>query len=250
MEVDLQRYVSPDLTHFVGASLNSQRKQFALLKKIIRQGVLQARPRRKRMPPNMFEREKDADRTLSSNEAYKAPIICFCDIPLADLYLHMEKYSKFGIAFRKPFLTEHGASPVMYVPINARPSLLHFHEPKPDLPAPTRGISSQKVAFDRFWKYLNSLHQKIQAHDDADLHREWQRVTEFMDASILSHLKFFDHRLYDDDKENYYMEREWRASKDVEFELTDIQRLIIPTAFSWRLRCAFPEYDGEILFAD
>jgi hypothetical protein len=46
------------------------------------------------------------------------------------------------------------------------------------------------------------------------------------------------------------MEREWRTSKDVEFDLSDIQRIIIPTRFSRRLRQAFPEYDGEIFFAD
>jgi len=46
------------------------------------------------------------------------------------------------------------------------------------------------------------------------------------------------------------MEREWRTSKSVEFELNDIQRIIIPSAYSRKLRLAFPDYDGEILFAD
>jgi hypothetical protein len=46
------------------------------------------------------------------------------------------------------------------------------------------------------------------------------------------------------------MEREWRASKSVEFELNDIQRIIIPSAYSRTLRRVFPDYDGEIFFAD
>jgi hypothetical protein len=46
------------------------------------------------------------------------------------------------------------------------------------------------------------------------------------------------------------MEREWRTTQDVEFDLVDIQCIIIPTRFSQRLRNAFKDYDGEILFAD
>jgi hypothetical protein len=248
--VDLQRYVSPDLTHFVGASLPTQKSQFALLKKIVRQGVLQARPRSRRLPSNVFEHAKYVDRKLSSNEAYRGSIVCFCDIPLADLHLHMQKYSRFGIAFRKVFLAEHGVAPVMYIPCSGRPSLLHFYDLKPDARFPTRGISSQAMVFDRFWRYLNNFHKRVESTEDEELVREWRRVVGFLDLSILSYLKFFDHRLHDEDDENYYMEREWRASKSVEFELNDIQRIIIPSAYSRTLRRVFPDYDGEIFFAD
>ena len=248
--MDLQRYVSPDLTHFVGAALPNQRRQFALLKKIVRQGVLQAKPRSRLLPDNVFEHAKYIDRKLSSNEAYRGSIVCFCDIPLADLYLHMLKYSRFGIAFRKSFLTEHGVAPVMYVPRGGRPSLLHFYDLRPAAPIPVRGISSQAVVFDRFWRYLNNFHTRVEATEDEELLKEWRRVVGFLDLSILSYLKFFDHRLHDEHEENYYMEREWRASKSVQFELNDIQRIIIPTGYSRALRRTFPDYDGEIFFAD
>lgn len=250
--VDFQRYVSPDLTHFVGASCPSQKSQFALLKKVIRGGLLQARPRRARLPIGVFEHAKYTDRKFSSNDAYRGSIVCFCDIPLTDLHLHMEKYSRFGIAFRKSFLTEFGVSPVMYVPRGGRPSLLHFYDVKPGTPLPTRGISSQVVAFDRFWRYLNDFHEMVEATGagDARLVKHWRRVVGFLDLSVLSYIKFFDHRLHDEHKENYYMEREWRASKSIHFDLSDIQRIIIPTAYSRPLRRALPDYDGEIFFAD
>jgi hypothetical protein len=77
-----------------------------------------------------------------------------------------------------------------------------------------------------------------------------EKLVGFMDLGLLSHVKFFDHTLPDDDDENFYMEREWRTTQDVEFDLVDIQRIIIPTRFSERLRNAFKDYDGEILFAD
>lgn len=248
--VDLQRYVSPDLTHFVGASLRNQSKQFLLLKKIIRQGVLKARPKAGRLPRDVYDHAKYVDRKLSSNQAYKGAIVCFCDIPLADLYLHMDKYSRFGIAFRKTFLAEQGVAPVMYVPKLGRPSLLHFHDWKRNTPIPTRGISSQAVAFDRFFDYLNAFGDQIAALEDAKLIEAWRRIVGFLDLGILSNVKFFDHRLHEADEENFYMEREWRSSKSVEFDLYDVQRIIVPSKYGRPLRDAFPEYDGELFFAD
>ncbi len=41
--------------------------------------------------------------------------VCFCDIPIADLAIHIQHYSSFALAFRKEFLIQRGASPVFYV---------------------------------------------------------------------------------------------------------------------------------------
>jgi hypothetical protein len=45
----------------------------------------------------------------------KYQVVCFCDIPVIDLAIHVRKYSKFGLAFKKAFLIERGACPVFYV---------------------------------------------------------------------------------------------------------------------------------------
>jgi hypothetical protein len=74
-------------------------------------------------------------------------------------------------------------------------------------------------------------------------------VTEFLDINILSHLKFFNPRLPDDDDNNFYMEREWRVSRDVQFSLSDIQRIIVPARFGRRFRKDFSEFAGELIFA-
>jgi hypothetical protein len=122
--VDLQRYVSPDLTHFVGRG-RTQEEQFALLKKLIRQGVLQARPHRHRKLHGLYIQAKAINERLSSNLAYLGAIVCFCDIPVADLYVDMDKYSRFGIAFRKDFLAEAGVTPVRYIPERGRPGIYY-----------------------------------------------------------------------------------------------------------------------------
>ena len=80
------------------------------------------------------------------------------------------------------------------------------------------------------------------------LAEDLRRVTEFLDLHILSHLKFFDPRLPDDDDSNFYMEREWRVSRDVHFRLNEIQRIIVPAKFGRRFRTDFSKFAGELVF--
>jgi hypothetical protein len=243
-----QRYVSPELTHFVGRSLKSQERQYRLLKRIIKSGTLRARPRPRGRNSNVYTMEKHRGQKLSSNDAYKGSSVCFCDIPLDDLAIHISKYSKFGIAFSKDFLAGQGALPVLYVPVRGRPSLLPFLLYGPG------AVSSQAVAFDQFWRRFNrveaaigrlaaSPHEKRTADD-------LRNVIEFLDFNILSNLKFFHHGLHDVHEKNFYMEREWRVSRDVEFNVCEVQRIIIPARFSRRLRNDLKAYDGEVFFAD
>jgi len=136
----------------------------------------------------------------------------------------------------------------MYVPVRGRPSLLPFRH------YGRVSVSSQEVAFDQFWRHFNRVAAAIERlADDPKEKRtadDLRRVVDFLDINILSHLKFFHHRLHDADEENFYMEREWRVSRYVKFDIGDVQRIIVPARFSRRLRNDFPDYDGEIFFAD
>ena len=164
-----------------------------------------------------------------------------------DLDVHMRKYSRFGIAFTKDFLLEKGASPVMYVPGRGRPALLPFR------PYARGIVSSNNVAFDEFWRRYQRLRSRME-----DMPRELKEdvgglfddVREFLDIHVLSHLKFFDPYLHDEDKQNYYMEREWRVMREVKFRHREVRRVILPEAFAIRFRRDFPKYDGEVVFAE
>ena len=156
----LQRYVSPDLTHFVGRGLRVQRRQYALLKKILLEKRLRARSPQ-RLGRAAYALEIRPDARLSENGAFRGSYVCFCDIPPGDLDVHMQKYSRFGVAFTKDFLVDLGAAPVMYVPGRGRPALLPFH-------LYARGVvSSNSVAFDEFWRRYQRLRSGWKAHPRA-----------------------------------------------------------------------------------
>jgi hypothetical protein len=244
----LQRYVSSDLTHFVGRSVKAHRKRYLLLRRILKSGLLKASPKPVGLSRDVHFLRKDADLSLSTNEACVGSVVCFCDIPLGDLQLHMWKYSEFGLALSKEFLADCGASPVIYVPLYGRPALLPYEG------YPPGRVASQAVAFDQFWRLFNRIENALPDFAAAQGLRkrvvDLRRMIDFLEVHIISNFKFFDHRLHDIEEENFYMEREWRVSQDVKFDLTDVQRIIIPVKYSDELRRDFPKFDGEIFFAD
>jgi hypothetical protein len=111
-----QRYVSNELTHFIGRGKEQLEQYDLLVNHILKPGWLTYPPhdRRSQRSPSA-----DLSKTISDGQMLAHQIVCFCDIPLADLELHMKKYSKFGIAFRRDFLFSFGANPVFYVANNS-----------------------------------------------------------------------------------------------------------------------------------
>jgi hypothetical protein len=244
----VQRYVSADLTHFVGGSIKGERKRYLLLRKILRTGVLKAHPMPARPDSAVHVLRKDTGLALSTNEACTGSVVCFCDIPLSDLPLHMLKYSPFGLAFSKDFLADLGAAPVIYVPVHGRPALLPYEGYR-------RGrVASQAVAFDHFWKLFNRVEKSLpNLKSDRQISKtaeDLRRMMQFLEIHIISNLKFFDQRLLDEENENFYMEREWRVGRNVSFSLSEVQRIIVPWKYGRELRHDCPKFDGEIMFSD
>jgi hypothetical protein len=239
-----QRYVSNELTHFVGARLKTRRDQYNLLKRILTTKMLRAFPGPVERPYHIVRRDTDAP--LSSNRACEASMVCFCDMPICDLPLHMAKYSPFGLAFPKEFLADVGAMPVSYIPLRGRPSLLPYEKYS------RRRVASQKVAFDHFWELFKKVERALLSIEkgNAATSRDLKRMMAFREIHVISNFKFFDHLLVDEDEEHYYMEREWRVKQNVKFRLGDVARIIVPAPFGTQIRKDFPKFDGEIVFAD
>lgn len=245
----MQRYVSKELTHFVGRNLRDGDKgenqlwneQYNILLKIIKEKCIS-------YPPHKTE-EKDCTRDFvvirskfSSNNMIVPGMVCFCDIPIDDLSIHISKYSHFGLSFQKAFLIGHGATPVFYVEKNSV-----------NRNNPTR-TKTRSDYFDQMVEYyINYCNNYLKCLDDP--HKIKLKPKECVDISnfmldLLRYIKFFDTSKPDDDKDNFYMEREWRCTYYIRFKIADICRIILPSSYSERFRNDVPGYFGQITFSD
>lgn len=267
MSENSQDYVSRELAHFVGRAKNladgtpDNPERYALLLKILgnrqpdlrkpRAGWLQTSYREEFGPG--FAMFIDGQKPLSTNEAIKCTMLCFCDIPPGQLQVHMQKYGPFGIAFPKQFLLRRGATPVHYVPRNAsndpvgigpRTVAARFDELRARL---------QRVRFD-VEEYIAQIDGAPASRsrspgpntlDGRELLRRFSMLQGELDEIVFGRIKFYTEGLSEDDPKNYYMEREWRMHKGLPFRLGDIARIFLPPEYRRRFHDDVPDYTGE-----
>jgi hypothetical protein len=257
-----QRYVSEELTHFVGRSLGDEEKQFDLLLNILRSGELRAprNPDGSAKPP--------VETTLgvgwfSERKVHQVAAVCFCDIPEEDLPIHMKKYSRFGLSFRKSFLLTRGATPVFYIANDARVE----YRPQVDWAAGmmTSGQYSREFFLNSFisafyakrlelffllvkqYQESTPVEQKLNPQITTLL-TDIEVLMRGVDREFLSYCVPFSASRIDEDADNFYMEREWRALADVQFTLDDVRRVIMPEKWAKPFRVALPGYSAQVSF--
>jgi Putative abortive phage resistance protein AbiGi, antitoxin len=220
-----QRYVSPELTHFVGKGLSEDQQYSLLVNDILKEGwLMYSSPIDDRQPTEVLKgnplvggtRTPDVDDT----EAAYSQRICFCDIPVTDLDIHMNEYSRFGLSFLKPFLVDKGANSVLYVAYNSQ--ALSFGLPDSgDEPWPRRRV------FERNIELLEDYRRKMRGTFPINLEY-------FLDMLVFPFIKYFDDSTSDEDESNVYMERAWRVLDDVNFALADVHRVFMPERYAER----------------
>lgn len=248
-----QRYISNELTHFVGKGKNSE-EQYQLLLKILKEGILIHQLYNAITTGNVSGTCMKVCPTakLSKNEMFNPEMVCFCDIPVGDLNIHIRKYkSPFGLSFTKNFIVQHGGSPVYYIPRKA--AIKHtlfahsgnnknkgelFDKIVPELLNSISDIEDRPCSGTEF----SSLEQKTLLKKNL--------LRSFLEFHIFSYLKFFDHELKEDEEKNYYFEREWRIVGNLKFKISDIKRIFIPENYTRLFRKDFPQYYGQLTFAD
>jgi len=214
-----QRYISDELTHFVGRTLPDD-DRYGLLLKILQEGLLLAGGPEGRATEDGTAVRIDRGRRLSSNEMINPDMVCFCDIPVSDFAIHTEKYGRFGVAFSKEYLVgEKGAAPVHYVPRGLR-----------------TGGHTGEWTFDKMGERV----ERLRGTNDL--------LLTSIELHVWSFLKFFDSSKAEDDPDNYYMEREWRTLTNIKFRIEDVERIILPREYGRRFRAAFPSYGGQVSF--
>jgi hypothetical protein len=233
---NVQRYVSDELTHFLGHGKTAA-EQYELLKAILHEGRLA-------QPSFAFDRPPELTvnyaGSICNDDMFSPQIICFCDIPVADLDIHMRKYSRFGVSFRKEFLVPRGATPVFYVAKNA------LAPPETRCDYFDRMLKDSEDLLAMFQRWISSS----RIDEAPDLTRRLVEFRRFLDFGVFSFVKFFDDTYPEDHEENFYMEREWRLLGGVRFALDDIARIIIPRDYAKRFRSEVPNYFGQLTFVD
>lgn len=260
-----QRYVSKELTHFVGRSLANDDGRYALVKRILQAGEL--RNPRESAGASLIAAAGVAsglagrysireDGKLSDDDLYFLSAVCFCDIPAKDFAIHMSKYGRVGLAFDKAFLINCGARPVWYLPKGTRPAPF----------ASDPGGSSIAESFDRLVPQIikrygsglarlalgplsgqqGQINPQSPTPEQAALLKGVEELT-FLLSEVFGFIKFFDAATAETDPTNYYMEREWRCLTNVSFSLSELKRVVLPASLAERFRADFAEYQGEVL---
>jgi hypothetical protein len=264
-----QRYVSDELTHFVGRDLtlgaadiereDLEDQLYGRLLTILKDGQLKTGGRRTGVnaDPSIGKEGITVERVVTYEvgsrnlgKMFDPAVICFCDIPVDDLGIHVSKYSPFGLAFPRDFLLARGVNPVLYLAEDAKVDEgggtigdLFIEEMNRAL----RLLSELQVAHShpkgapRF-RDVEGLPPGV-PHDATLAHQ-------FLLIRVFSLVKAFRGDSADEDPENYYMEREWRRYGDLDFALDDVSRVYLPKRFAKRLRADLPGYYGQVTFAN
>lgn len=238
-------YVSNLLTHFVGGDGSKNKDCYTRLKKIIEQcellsknNVEAKRQEEEGSPANPSDRlvfctdrrkiQKQYSENLSSNKRYLADVVCFCDIPINLLGIHMAKYGEFGLSFTKEFMVRQGASPVFYIEQNSMSSR----------------ITDDQPLSERFDAGENEIIESLRALNGDG--KAWNNEG-FLAFAVFGFCKFFDSSLAEDNPKNYYYEREWRAWASIGFTQDDISAVIMPCTFKERFLLDFPDLQNRIV---
>lgn len=254
-----QKYVSSELAHFVGRGMNEE-KQYQLLIKILNEGWITHPPHNPNISGNL---SINTSASLSSNHMYSPEIVCFCDIPKADLGIHIAKYSPFGLSLSKDFIINQGGCPVFYLPKEANV------QARKDASTEEENRSLQEFGvdayfetiekgqyFDRMTQEYHSLMRMFRSMimkntQSPGVPEEQTRLMEFerfINFHIFSYIKFYDHSYADDHDDNYYLEREWRVIGNVKFELDDIETVFMPKQYAHKFREECPAFRSQLIF--
>lgn len=101
---------------------------------------------------------------------------------------------------------------------------------------------SKKALFNIFHKQLNNPEYE---KEYTDILESWHFL-----VNVFSHFKVWNNSLDDDNPHNYYFEREWRATNNINFQSSDVVNIIIPEKCIKQFEIDFPELMNKVIKTD
>lgn len=247
MTKDQHAYVSRDFYHFVGRStLNQPSQTYDTLLKVLDSECVSH-------PPHTGDwgtvriTEDDLSKNLLTEDLIVPTVTCFCDIPLKSLGIHMKKYGKFAVGFKREFLLRYGVRPVIYVPYNEL-SWMVAHgglNVLGEIDAKYKGFAKQVVPKAKKAK----LKPNLLTSEPTNFSQAIKSLQSVLQLHILSFIKPFNSRLPEDHFHNYYMEREWRKFGNVRFKPENVESVIVDDAFVDQFKTDRPIYADRVISA-
>lgn len=235
------RYASDELFHLVGRqSPLDDEKNYQTLKTILRNRCVSH-------PPHVPDWGKTSytinwDKTLLSADLFIPTVVCFCDIPFEHLGIHVGKYGKFGLSLPKSLLIRYGARPVIYIPYDPSDWFSHGRATLRNIESVFRGYWSE--LFDKLDH--SQTHSREMGHIPKTSEEAVRALNSILGLDFISFIKPVDQRLSEDDKNNFYMEREWRKYGNQKFEPQDVISIVVARRFESRISEEMPEYATRI----
>lgn len=234
----LSGYTSSELYHFVGwTDPENDERNYETLLKVLKSGRISHHPHDG--PDGTVSYKLERAGPWLKEKFIVPAVTCYCDIPREHLSLHRAKYGNFGVGFDRSYLIKYGARPVIYIPVSTS-----------DFGSPFGG---SQMLHDIQAQYVGFLEQCVDPEEDhlpdkrslarkpANVHEALAGITSVIEKSILAFIKPFNADLSDDNRSNYYLEREWRMYGNLPFR-GQLKSVLVPGSFVDRAKHDVPEF--------
>jgi len=239
-------YTSQVLHHFVGRhDPFDDERNWSTLSKILHSKCVSHPPHEAGSGTIGFS--VDVEKSLEDESLLVPFVTCYADIPEASLGIHLKKYGRFGVSFKREFLIKEGCRPVTYVPIarkdwpwgsvnNGRPLLR-------DIDAVFKGLDAE---CDRLSDTTPGPVKRSIGTIPKTQTELMQALRSVLGLHVLAFIKPFDADLQSDHQSSFYMEREWRLLGNLEFDAEDVQTMWVAKGFAEKAISAFPALSEKV----
>ena len=231
-------YTSSEFYHFVGrGTLGDNEKTYEILLKVLDDRCISHPPHEKGWGVTQYT--SDLSKKLLDEELIIPTITCYCDIPFERLEIHVSKYGPFALSFKREYVIRYGARPVLYIPLRQDDRLSPYGRVLlEEIEQKYKGFMEHVISKIDQSKFTS--HGVGKQTSEADEAAVWLSCV--MERDILAFIKPFDSHLPDNDPANYYMEREWRKYGNLQFEPSNVQKVLVPDDYVDRFRADRPKY--------
>ena len=160
-------------------------------------------------------------------------ICCLSDIPAPHLHYHAYRYGKFALGFHRDAVIRAGFNPVFYT-LQDTPIVRSIY----------RGFSSLKIAdFETIYNGISTIEMEISDVENiydnldidklgavSDIESEVDSIENAISKALksLQNLVAFVKSFEQNEFSTVYCEREWRSTKQYNFEIDDLVMIVLP----------------------